>query len=140
MAPPIRFPIRFDAGYAVLSTALLIFPSDSYVAIEGSVVSARMGWAFRTRFDASCVARASGLGKRVLLTRGVHGFAGRWLVNGSGDGIVKIELEPRQRAYVMGFPVQLRELQVSVDDPAALTAALAGARQRALSAWTPAGA
>jgi hypothetical protein len=57
------------------------------------------------------------------LSRGVHGFAGRWLVNGSGENLVDIALQPRQRGYVMGFPVRLRN--VLVEDPAGLTSALA---------------
>jgi hypothetical protein len=56
----------------------------------------------------------------------VHGFSGRWLVNGSGEGILTIDLDPAQRAYVMGFPVRLRQLMVSVADPAALASALSG--------------
>jgi hypothetical protein len=84
-----------------------------------------MGWAFRTTFDRYRITGTSPLGKRITLTRGVHGWAGRWLVNGAGDGILAIDLDPRQRAYVMGFPVRLRQLQVSVDDPAALATALA---------------
>ncbi len=125
MAAPSRFLIKFDAAYRVLSTALFIFPSDSYVEIVGNRVSARMAWAFRTTFERSRVVRASALGKQVPLTRGVHGWAGRWLVNGAGDGILVIDLEPKQRAYVMGIPVSLRQLRVSVDDPVALAAALA---------------
>jgi hypothetical protein len=121
----IRFPIQFDAPYALLSTALLILPSDSYVEIAGNEISVRMGWAFRATFDRSHVTRTSPLDKRIRLTRGVHGWAGRWLVNGAGDGILAIDLEPRQRAYVMGVPVSLRQLQVSVDDPSAVAAALA---------------
>ncbi len=58
------------------------------------------------------------------LSRGVHGFAGRWLVNGSGRGILTIDLEPVQRGYVMGFPVRIRQLMVSVQDPSKLAAAL----------------
>ena len=54
----------------------------------------------------------------------MHGFAGRWLVNGSGQGIVGINLQPRQRGYVLGFPVRLRNLLVSVEDTAGLMAAL----------------
>jgi hypothetical protein len=83
-----------------------------------------MGWGFRATFDRARVSGASPLGKRVPLTRGVHGWAGRWLVNGAGDGILVVALEPAQRAYVMGFPVRLRELRVSVEDPSALAAAL----------------
>lgn len=50
----------------------------------------------------------------------VHGFAGRWLVNGSGEGILALDLEPAQQARVLGVPVRLRQLLVSVDDPDAL--------------------
>ena len=123
-ASSVRFPIKFDAAYALLSSALLLFPSDSYVEIAGNDVSVRMGWAFRTTFDRSRVTRTMPIGKRILFTRGVHGWAGRWLVNGAGDGILVVALEPAQRAYVMGFPVRLRELRVSVEDPSALAAAL----------------
>jgi hypothetical protein len=125
MVVPTRFPIKFDPPYAVLSKALRILPSDSYVEVTETQVSVRMGWAFRATFDRSRVARTSPLGKRIRLTRGVHGWAGRWLVNGAGDGVLAIDLEPRQRAYVVGVPVQLRQLHVSVDNPPALAAALA---------------
>jgi hypothetical protein len=125
MAASTRFPIRFDASYAVLSRSLFISPSDSYVEIAGSDVSVRMAWAFRATFDRSRVTGVSPLGKRIRLTRGIHGWAGRWLVNGAGDGVLTIDLEPGQRAYVMGVPVSLRQLQVSLDDPAAVARALA---------------
>jgi hypothetical protein len=125
MANTTRFPIKFEPAYALVSRALFISPSDSYIEVAGNEVSVRMGWAFRAKFDRSALAGTS-LGEPVRLTRGVHGWAGRWLVNGAGDGILAIDLEPRQRAYVMGFPVSLRQLQVSVDDAPALAAALAG--------------
>jgi hypothetical protein len=124
MAAPVRFPIKFDASYALLSRALLLPPSDAYVEIDGTTVSVRMGWGFRARFDRARVRATSVVGKRVPFTRGAHGWAGRWLVNGAGDGILTIDLDPQQRAYVLGFPVGLRQLQVSVDDPRALAAAL----------------
>ena len=44
-------------------------------------------------------------------------------MNASGDGIITITLEASQRAYVLGFPIQLRELMVSVEDPQAVKAA-----------------
>jgi hypothetical protein len=125
MATPTRFPIKFDAAYSLLSRALLLSPSDSYVAIEGSDVSVRMGWAFRATFDRARVTGTSVRNEPIPLTRGVHGWGGRWLVNGAGDGVLAIRLEPQQRARVLGFPVSLRELSVSVEDPAALAAALA---------------
>jgi hypothetical protein len=120
-----RFPIRFDAGYRVISTALFLAPSRSFVEVEGDEVRVRMAWAFRARFPRSAVASASDFREKPL-SRGVHGFAGRWLVNGSGQGIVSIDLEPGLRGYVMGFPVRLRRLLVSVEDPEGLMRALQG--------------
>jgi len=120
-----RFPIRFDSAYRVLSAALLLSPSDSFVEVEGDEVRVRMAWGFRARFPRSAVASAT-LYQQKPLSRGVHGVAGRWLVNGSGEGIVDIALEPRQRGYVMGFPVRLRNLLVSVEDPTDLMTALTG--------------
>jgi hypothetical protein len=46
-------------------------------------------------------------------------------VNGSSRDIAVVHVEPVQRAYVVGFPVKLRELAVSVEDRAGLLAALA---------------
>jgi hypothetical protein len=46
-------------------------------------------------------------------------------VNGSGDGILVLDLAPSQRAHTLGFPIRLERLMVSVEEPAALAAALA---------------
>jgi hypothetical protein len=118
-----RFPVRFDAWYRVLSTSLLLAPSDSFVETEGNEVRVRMAWAFRARFPRSAVVSATRYPAKPL-SRGVHGFAGRWLVNGSSQGIVDIALSPYERGYVVGFPVRLRNLLVSVDDPGGLITAL----------------
>src|SRR4051812_38692454 len=111
---PSRFPIRFERWYSVLSSALLLRPSDSYVEIRDGEVECRMGWAFRARFPRSAVAYTARLDMKPL-SRGVHGFGGRWLVNGSGDRILVVDLAPSQRARVLGVPVCLRRLLVSVD-------------------------
>jgi hypothetical protein len=119
-----RFPIKFDRGYGFLSTVLLLLPSDSYVEVAGARVVVRMGWGFRAAFDRSAVSSAAPLGQGGVISRGVHGWNGTWLVNGSGDGIVRVNLEPTQRAWVMSVPVRLRELRVSVENPGGLIAAL----------------
>ncbi len=120
---PQRFPIRFDGWYAILSSALMLPPAESCVEVDGEEVRVRMGWAFRCRFPRAAIASAVAADMRPL-SRGVHGFAGRWLVNGSGQGILAIDLTSSQRAYVMGFPVRLRQLLVSVAEPEALAKAL----------------
>jgi hypothetical protein len=118
-----RFPISFDGWYRVLSTVVGLPPSSAYVELDGGEVAVRMGWAFRARFPRSAIASAAPSGIRTI-NRGVHGFRGRWLVNGSGRDILRMGLDPPQRGYVMGFPVRLRELLVSVEDLPAATAAL----------------
>jgi hypothetical protein len=120
-----RFPISFDPWYGVFSSFLGLAPATAYVELAGAQVEVRMGWAFRSRFPRSAVASTSTLDIRPL-SRGVHGFGGRWLVNGSGRGILSIHLDPVQRAYVMGVPVRVRELlvSVSVTEWPALAAAL----------------
>ena len=118
-----RFPISFESWYRVLSSIVGVPPSASYVNVDNEQVQVRMGWAFRSRFPRTAVVSLSELGRKPV-SRGVHGFAGRWLVNGSGSGVVSIQLSPRQRAYVLGFPVRLKLLMVSVGDPSALAAAL----------------
>lgn len=118
-----RFPISFDPWYRVLSSLLGLPPSSAYVEVSGEQVEIRMGWAFRSRFPRSAVRSTSALEMRPL-SRGVHGFSGRWLVNGSGREILSIQLSPAQRAYLMGVPVQLRELLVSVTELPALAVAL----------------
>jgi hypothetical protein len=118
-----RFPITFNSWYRVFSSVLGLPPSSAYVQVTGEQVEARMGWAFRSRFRRSVVSSASALDIRPL-SRGVHGFGGRWLVNGAGREILRVELSPAQRAYVMGVPVRLRELLVSVSEVSVVAAAL----------------
>ncbi len=121
-----RFPIRFDPGYRRLSRALLISPERSFLEADESGVRVRMAWAFSARFPLGAIASVTERNMRPS-SLGVHGFAGRWLVNGSRDGIVGFALRPGQRARVVGVPVRLDELLVSVDDVAGVVAACGGA-------------
>jgi hypothetical protein len=57
---------------------------------------------------------------------GVHGWRGRWVVNGSREGIVRIDLDPPARARTIVFPLRVRVLWVGVEEPDALVAALRG--------------
>jgi hypothetical protein len=55
----------------------------------------------------------------------VHGFRGRWLVNGSSKGVVELTIDPPVQAKIVGVSTTLRTLLVSVTDPEALIAACA---------------
>jgi hypothetical protein len=122
-----RFPIRFDAWYRALSSALFISPADSYVELDGSDVVVRMAWAFRARFPRSAIDSVAPFSGNPI-SRGVHGFRGKWLVNGSGKGLLAIHLGTPQRAYTLAFPVRLRELLISVEEPNLLAELLAATR------------
>ena len=124
-----RFPISFGHWYGAFSSLLGLPPSVAYVDVGPEEVEVRMGYAFRSRFPRAAVRSVSWPARRPL-SRGVHGFGGRWLVNGSGRGIVTLNLKPAQRAYVLGFPTSLRELSVSVADAATFGAALTDATNR----------
>jgi hypothetical protein len=119
-----RYPIRFDPAFRVLCKAIFLSPDEAHVDVADDLVRVKFSWGFRAAFPRSSVASTSVYPKRPL-SRGVHGFAGRWLVNGAGEGILDLSFEPAQRGHVLGWPVSLRHLLVSVDDPKALAEALA---------------
>ena len=117
------FPIRFT-GFNKAMVVLGMGPRGSRVEIDGGTVRIRMGWAFRLRFARADIASAA-LDTARVGGWGVHGWRGVWLVNGSSKGIVRIDLRERVRGYVMGIPVKIRAVRVSVEDPDALVAAFA---------------
>ncbi|MCU1503061.1 MAG: hypothetical protein JWM12_2415 [Ilumatobacteraceae bacterium] len=106
-----------------LMSLLGLGPRRSWVEVGDDVVPVRMGWAFAADIPRPAISGVA-LRERNRISRGVHGWNGRYLVNGSGEGLVTITVEPPQRAAMLGFPITLRELTVSVDDPAGLVAAL----------------
>lgn len=75
-----------------------------------------MGWGFRAEIPRPAV-RDIGPDDAAVLGWGVHGWRGRWLVNGSSSGLVSLEIEPAVRAWVMGMPVRLRTLRLSLVAP-----------------------
>jgi hypothetical protein len=125
MAEPRRFPIRFSSVNGVLFRGLLISPSSASVELDDGTIHVRLGWAFSARIPRHLAAKAGpGQPPTIRLTAGAHGWGGRWLVNGAPDGIVTIDLSEPVRAFVSGFPIRLKELSVSLEDPEGFLAAL----------------
>jgi len=112
-------PIRFGR-LRWLFIVLAMSPRSSRIALTDDTVDVRMGWAFHTTFPRASVRTATVADRPVWWSIGVHGWRGEWLVNGSADGVVWLAIEPSARARVLGFPVALRRLGVSVDAPSAL--------------------
>ncbi len=117
-----RIPIRYSKVWSWLLTIALLPKNLAYIEIDGDTIRVRMAWAFRVRFtrgDISAVER-----HRPVVSIGVHGWRGRWLVNGANRPIARVTLALPARARVLGFPVRVRELLVSVDDVAELQRSL----------------
>jgi hypothetical protein len=120
-----RFSIGFTKANRAVLGGMLIPARRAYVDVSDETIEVRMAWAFSARIPRRLVTRA-GPGKppTIPLTAGVHGWRGRWLVNGSPEGIVDIELSEPCRATTLGFPVRLNRLSVSLDDPDGFLATL----------------
>ena len=117
-----RFPIRYGKPWSWLLTVLLLPARLAYISINGDTVKVRMSWAFRAKFPKSSVMEVVNF--RPVVSVGVHGWKGRWLVNGANRPIAVIRLSEPARGFVIGFPVKLREVLVSVDDRDGLRSAL----------------
>jgi hypothetical protein len=121
-AQPRRFPIRFTGANRTMGLIGITRPR-CYVEVGADRIRVRMGWAFAAELPRSSVRSATNDHDRVL-GWGVHGWRGKWLVNGSSSGIVRVEIDPPDVARVLVFPVQLGVLRVSVDQPEELIAYL----------------
>ena len=118
-----RFTISFDPWFASAARLALIKPASCYVDLDPSGLAVRMAWAFQMRIERHVI-QALRAPSRKVASWGVHGFAGRWLVNGSTQGLLTLELAPEQAATLFGFPLRVCELTLSLDDPAGFATAL----------------
>ena len=114
--------LRYERWFLPFSVPLGLGPKRSEVRIEDGTLHLRFGWGFRTEIPLTSIKDAKPNNDRVYAW-GAHGWRGRWLVNGSSKGIAELTIDPPARAYVMGAPIKLQTLYVSVTDPQALIAA-----------------
>lgn len=98
-------------------------PRGSWVEVENGLLRARLGWAFALEAPLESMRFAERESRRVW-SWGIHGWRGKWLVNGSSSGLVRVDFSPPARARTGPVPIRVRELTVSVDDPDGLVAAL----------------
>lgn len=117
-----RYAFRFGALRPLLSL-LGMGPSVSSLELTAERLRVRMGWAFRAELPRAAI-RSCTPSPGPVGGIGVHGWRGRWLVNGATSGLVELTFEPAQRALVLGVPVKLTFLRVSLADPDALVAEL----------------
>jgi hypothetical protein len=120
---PQWFALRYGTVSKHLLNRLSLGPDRSGVVVNDAEVGIAMGRSFNGRAPRSTVTSARALAGTVL-SRGVHGWRGDWLVNGAGNGLVELLFDPPLKARVLAFPVSVRRLRVSVDDPDGLVEAI----------------
>jgi hypothetical protein len=111
--------LRYERWFLPISVPLGLGPKQSEVRIADDILHVKFGWGFRAAVPLSSITTAVEKHDRVY-SHGAHGWRGRWLVNGSSKGIVELTIDPAATAHVMGVPVKLRTLSVSVTEPQAL--------------------
>ena len=114
--------LRFDRWFLPLSVPIGLGPKNSELRVEAGNLHVKMGWAFSADIPLTSIKSAEPINTRVY-SAGVHYGFGRWLVNGSVKGLVKLTIEPAAQAQVWKTSVTVRELWVSVTDPDTLVAA-----------------
>jgi hypothetical protein len=115
--------LRYDSWYQPLARVVALGPGSSTVEINGPDLHVKMGWAFDAVIPLSSIVGATKL-TSAPLGRGVHTRgSGHWIVNGSGTGLVELQIDPAVSARAVGVGIKLRKLTVSVDDVDGLIAA-----------------
>lgn len=118
-----RFAFRYDQWCGWILALFASGPRFSRVIVSDDNLDVQLGIAFK-----GVVPRSSIVATRRWRGRvwgwGAHGWRGRWLVNGSSKGIVVLHIDPPGKGRVLGFPVKLRELAISMEDPEGLCKAL----------------
>lgn len=115
--------LRYAKWMLPLAVPFRVGPKHSEVAVRDGALHVSMGWGFSAEIPLASIKEAGPWEGRIT-SWGVHGFRGRWLVNGSSHGVVALTIDPPVKARVCGVPVTLRQLGVSVTDPDALIAAV----------------
>lgn len=124
---PVQTALRYERWFLPVSIPLGLGPRHSEVRVEGGRLHVKMGWAFDAEIPLESITKAEGIDSRIF-GMGVHYSGGRWLVNGSGKGLVALTIKPPVEAKVLTRPVSLHTLWISVTDPDALIAACTAPR------------
>ena len=120
-----RFSISFSRFGRVVLGLLGMGPGRSLLRLDERDLRVRMGWGFRARIPVEAIGAARVAGPPPFTWGvGVHGWRGRWLVNGRRGPSVVLELDEVVPARVGPFRSGVRCLQITVDEPERLVEAL----------------
>ena len=117
--PNRRFELSFSPFMRGAMTPMFAGPRRCRVVVTSdrlSVVMGSGGWAFWGTVPRSSITQVERVTGPVWAW-GAHGWRGRWLVNGSSRGLVRITIRPAGRGRCLAFPIALRQLTLSLDEP-----------------------
>ncbi len=109
----------FGFRYGLLRALLVLIglgPRHSRVVFHDRSLEVRFGYGFRADIPFSAIYNAKPE-PGMISGIGVHGWRGNWLVNGSAWGLVGFDIDQRVDARVLGFPVRLLHLRMSLEKP-----------------------
>ena len=117
------FALAYGRIHALL-VVLGLGPAHSLVELTDERLSVRMGWAFHAEVPRPAI-RNPIRDRDWPWAIGVHtNMKGSWLVNGSATRIVAMDVVPPVRAAMAGFPITVRRLGLSLEDPDGFLAAV----------------
>ena len=99
----------------VLLAVLFVRPR---LEVNRKALVVSLGWSFRVAVPRVAITSVDSL-PWTRMSVGAHGWRGRWLVNTTSGPLVRITIDPATPGRLLGIPVRVRELTVSVDDVAA---------------------
>jgi hypothetical protein len=97
---------------------LASFGSSPNVEVDDTAVRLRAG--LHVDIPRSSIVSATVGRARFVDGVGIHGWGGRWVVNGRMGYVAVLRVQPATQGHLYGVPVRIRELLVAVADPAAL--------------------
>jgi hypothetical protein len=116
----VEFAISYNRAIKPIMVAILCGPRRSRVRLDPDHLVVEMGarrWAWWARVPRTAIKDATRISAPRGWGWGAHGWRGRWLVNGSGRGVVRMTIDPPTHARCLGVEVTLRELMLSLDEP-----------------------
>ena len=112
---------RFDIAYTGINGPMMkvlgVGPGRGYVIVTPDDLIVKMGWAFSGTVPRSRITSAEASTKPRGYGWGVHGWNGKWVINGSDSGIVKIDLSPATTMRTLIFPINPHVLYISLVSP-----------------------
>jgi hypothetical protein len=109
---------RMPRPHPLVRVLLALTFSRPRVEVTRRALVVTLGWSFRVAVPRVAITAVDSVPWR-RVDIGAHGWRGRWLVNTAPGPLVRVTIDPATPGRVLGVPVRIRELTVSIDDVAA---------------------